>query len=190
MQGESSAVVKRRSRGPTDPDRRGRIARAAIAVVAEQGIEGLTHRKVAAAAGVPLGSTTYHYASLDELVAAALDHAAARSVAGLRAWERSLAPDADLAAALADFVVRSIGEKREDTVAEYNLYALALHRPQLRAAAVAWDDALAEVLCARTDPLTAQMIGVLLCGLLMQAVLRDDLLDRDHIEAQLRRAIS
>lgn len=179
----------RRGRGPTDPDRRARIASAAIAVVSSQGIEGLTHRKVAAEAGVPLGSTTYHFGSLDELVAAALDQAASRSVAALREWERSLAPDADLAAALADFVIRSTGEKRGDTVAEYNLYALALHRPHLRAAAVAWDDALAEVLCGRTDELTAKMLGVLLCGLIMQAVLRDDLLARADLEAQLRRAL-
>ena len=179
-----------RRRGPTDRDRRERIARAAIAVVAEQGIAGLTHRKVAAAAGVPLGSTTYHFATLDDLVAAALDEAAERSISELREWERTLAPDADLAVALADFVVRSIGEKRTDTMAEYNLYALALHRPHLRKAAVAWDDALADVLRARSDSLTGQMLGVLLCGLLMQAVLRDDLLDRAEIEAQLRRAIT
>ena len=179
-----------RRRGPTDRDRRDRIARAAIAVVAERGIDGLTHRKVAAAAGVPLGSTTYHFATLDDLVAAALDKAAERSVAELRAWEESLAPDTDLAEALAEFVLRSVGEKRADTMAEYNLYALALHRPQLRKAAVAWDDALADVLCARTDRLTGRMLSVLLCGLLMQAVLRDDLLDRADIEAQLRRALA
>ncbi|GAB3440396.1 TetR family transcriptional regulator [Actinophytocola sediminis] len=179
-----------RRRGPTDHDRRDRIARAAMLLIGERGIEGLTHRKVAAAAGVPLGSTTYHFATLDDLIAAVLDKAAERSVAGLRAWEQSLAPDADLAAALADFVFRSVTEKRADTMAEYNLYALALHRPRLREAAVAWDDALADVLCARTDPLTGQMLGILLCGLLMQAVLRDDLLDRAEIEAPLRRALA
>jgi TetR/AcrR family transcriptional regulator, regulator of biofilm formation and stress response len=179
----------RRGRGPTDPDRRDRIARAAITVVARQGIAGLTHRRVAAEAEVPLGSTTYHFATLDDLVAAALDKAAERSVAELRAWAEALPPDADLAEELAAFVVRSVGEKRADTMAEYNLYALALHRPQLRRAAVDWDDALADVLSARTDPLTGRMLGVLLCGLLMQAVLRDDPLTCAEIEAQIRRAL-
>ncbi|WP_423202135.1 TetR/AcrR family transcriptional regulator [Herbihabitans rhizosphaerae] len=179
-----------RRRGPTDPDRRDRIARAAIAVVAEQGIRKLSHRTVAAKAGVPLGSTTYHFATLDDLLAAALDKAAERSVAELRAWEQALSPDADLATALADFVLASIAERRAETMAEYNLYALALHRAHLRTAAVAWDDALADVLCARTDELTGRMLGVLLCGLLMQAVLREDPLARNDIEAQLRRALS
>lgn len=185
-----STATSRPGRGPTDPDRRDRIARAAIAVVGEQGVTKLSHRTVAARAGVPLGSTTYHFATLDDLIAAALDTAADRSVAELRAWEQGLAPDADLAAELADFVLASIGERRAETMAEYNLYALALHRPHLRGAAVAWDDALADVLCTRTDELTGRMLGVLLCGLLMQAVLRDDPLARKDIVAQLRRALA
>src|SRR3954454_22150107 len=55
-----------------DPHRRDRIARAAITVVAERGIAGLGHRAVAAEADVPLGSTTYHFATLDDLLVAAL----------------------------------------------------------------------------------------------------------------------
>lgn len=55
--------------------------------------------------------------------------------------------------------------------------------PRLRQAAVDWDDALAEVLAAR-------MLAVLLCGLLMQAVLRDVLPARADIEAVLSRALA
>jgi len=47
-----------------DPDRRQRIIDAAIAVVGERGIAGLSHRSVAAAADVPLGSTTAIAASM------------------------------------------------------------------------------------------------------------------------------
>nr|WP_246222483.1 TetR family transcriptional regulator [Phytoactinopolyspora limicola] len=179
----------RRGRGPTDPHRRDRIARAAIAVIAEHGVDGLTHRKVAAAAGVPLGSTTYHFATLDDLVAAALEKAAERSVAQLRAWERSLDPAADLARELAAFVIRSVRENRADTMAEYNLYALALHRPHLRQAAVDWDNALAEVLQARTDSLTGKMVAILLCGLLMQVVLVADVPDEKEIARLIDRAL-
>lgn len=190
MTAADGPAVKRRQRGPTDPGRRDRIARAAIDVIAEHGVEALTHRKVAAAAEVPLGSTTYHFGSLDDLVAAALKKAAERSVAELRAWESALDADAKLAPALADFVFDSVGERRQHTMAEYNLYALALHRPRLRKSAVDWDDALAEVICARTDPLTGQMIAALLCGLLMQAVMNDEQPPRAEIEALLERALA
>lgn len=185
----SESTPKRRTRGPNDPDRRIRIARAAITVIAEQGIDSLTHRAVAAAAGVPLGSTTYHFATLDDLVAVALDEAAHRSVDYLRAWERDLESDADLPAALADFVIGSLTEQREHTIAEYHLYALALQRPHLRSAAAAWDDALAELFISRTDPLTGRMIATLTCGLLMQAVLSDDIPSRAEIEEVFGRAL-
>lgn len=184
------STERKRTRGPNDPDRPARIARAAIAVIAEHGIDALTHRKVAAAAGVPLGSTTYHFASLDDLVAAALAEAAARSVAQLRAWESALPLDADLAQALAEFVISSVTEQRENTLAEYNLYAVALHRPNLRKAAADWDNALAELFIARTDPLTGQLIATLTCGLLMQAVLSEQTPTHAEIEALYRRALA
>lgn len=186
---EKTATGKRQ-RGPNDPDRPGRIARSALTVIAEQGIDGLTHRKVAAAAGVPLGSTTYYFASLDDLVAAALTEAADRSVEELRSWDARLPADVDLAAALADFVVASITEHREHTVAEYNLYAVALHRPNLRRAAAEWDNALAEVFIARTDPVTGQLIATLTCGLLMQAVLSEQAPPRADLDALFRRALA
>lgn len=181
--------VQTKKRGPTDPHRRDRIAEAVITVITEQGINALTHRRVAAAAGVPLGSTTYHFSTLDDLLGAAMAKAAERSVAELRSWEESLHESVDLATELAKFVVRSVSESRVNTMAEYNLYALALHRPHLREAAVDWDRALAEVLGKRTDPLTGQMLGVLLCGLLMQAVLTNEPPATDHVEALIRRAL-
>jgi AcrR family transcriptional regulator len=40
-------------------------------VIAEHGVTATTHRAIARAADVPLGSLTYHFASLTELLAAA-----------------------------------------------------------------------------------------------------------------------
>jgi DNA-binding transcriptional regulator YbjK len=172
-----------------DPDRRARIARAAIAVVAERGIDGLTHRAVAAAAGVPLGSTTYHFETLDDLLEVALRQAAEDNVARLRAWEQSLPPDTEFAAALAELVMGYVWEQYPDTVVEYDLYVAALHRPRLRAASAAWDDALIELFGSRTDPLTGRMLAGLFCGLLMQVALADPAPSYSDVEALFRRAV-
>src|SRR4051794_16559962 len=179
----------RRARGPGDPGRRERIAEAAIAVVAERGVEGVTHRAVAAAAGVPLGSTTYHFATLDDLLVVALGTAAERNVDRLRGWERDLAADADLAAALADLVTRALTEDRVQTVVEYELYVAALRRPPLRRASTAWDDALAELFAARTDPATGRLLAAAYCGLVMQALLVDPPPTRDEVYALFHRAL-
>lgn len=183
------APSARRKRGPGDPGRKGRIAKAAIAVINDEGVEALTHRKVAAQADVPLGSTTYYFKTLDDLLNAALLEATKASIAALNEWEAALPAEVDMASALADFVMQSIGPMRRSTLAEYNLYAVALHRPKLRKAAVDWDDAIAEVLKRRCDPATAKMAAVLLCGLVLQSVLRDDELRREEVEAVLQRAL-
>src|SRR5882672_1153022 len=59
---------RRRVRRAEPLPRREAILDAALAVIAERGTEQLTHRSVAEEAGVPLGSTTYYFASRDELV--------------------------------------------------------------------------------------------------------------------------
>src|SRR5699024_11595523 len=100
----------RRTRRPNDPHRPTRIARAAIRVIAQHGIEALTHRKVAAEADVPLGSTTYHFANLDDLISAALAEAADSNVSELREWIETLATDAILALAFADVVLVIVTE--------------------------------------------------------------------------------
>ncbi|SNR74915.1 transcriptional regulator, TetR family [Haloechinothrix alba] len=183
------ATTRKRGRGQNDPGRPGRIVRAAITVIAEHGVEALTHRKVAEAADVPLGSTTYYFTGLDQLVRAAMDEVARRSVAQLREWEQELPPDAALPTALADFVVASATEQRKYTIAEHNLYTVSLHRPDLRPAAAAWDDAFAESFIARTDSVTGRMLGTLTCGLQMQVVLRDEKPDRDKLAAFVHRAL-
>ncbi|MFI5606466.1 TetR/AcrR family transcriptional regulator [Amycolatopsis sp. NPDC051903] len=180
---------RRKLRGPNDPERRTRIAKAAIQVVAERGIDGLTHRAVAAAAGVPLGSTTYHFATLDDLLEVALHEAAANNVRELREWEQQLDPGADFVAALADLVMGYLNELYPHTVVEYDLYVAALHRPRLRPASAAWDDALIGLFGSRTDPLTGRLLAGLFCGLLMQAALADPPPARPEIEALFRRAI-
>lgn len=78
-----------------DPDRRQRIVDAAIRVVGAKGIAGLSHRSVAAEADVPLGSTTYHFKTLDDLLVAALRQANAGFV------PVPAVDDPDLAGALA-----------------------------------------------------------------------------------------
>jgi DNA-binding transcriptional regulator YbjK len=182
-------VSGRRGRGPNDPARRERIARAAIAVVAERGVEGVTHRAVAAAADVPLGSTTYHFATLDDLLVVALRTAAEANVARLRAWERDLPQDADLAAALADLVEQGLTVDRAQTVVEYELYVAALHRPPLRRASTAWDYALVELFASRTDRVTGELLAAAFCGLLMQALLADPPPARERVEAMFRHAL-
>ena len=56
-----------KARRQPDPGRRDRLIDVAIDVIADRGVAGATHRAVAEAADVPLGSTTYYFSTLDDL---------------------------------------------------------------------------------------------------------------------------
>ena len=56
-----------------DPERKDRIIEACLDVIAERGVAGTSHRVVAAAAGVPLGSMTYHFDGMADLLHQAFD---------------------------------------------------------------------------------------------------------------------
>jgi TetR/AcrR family transcriptional regulator, regulator of biofilm formation and stress response len=47
---------------------RAALRQAALDVASEYGVKGVTHRRVAAAASVALGSASYHYENIDELM--------------------------------------------------------------------------------------------------------------------------
>ena len=58
---------------PNDPGRRSRILEATLAVIRADGIDAASYRGIAAQAGVPLGSVTYYFATLEGLIVSALD---------------------------------------------------------------------------------------------------------------------
>ncbi|WP_102509465.1 TetR/AcrR family transcriptional regulator [Sanguibacter massiliensis] len=69
---------------PRGAARRDALVDAAVALVLEEGPAALTHRALAARAGLPLASTTYHFASLDEILGAVGARLAKRWQAAVR----------------------------------------------------------------------------------------------------------
>ncbi|MFF0046258.1 TetR/AcrR family transcriptional regulator [Streptomyces sp. NPDC005498] len=172
-----------------DPERRGRIIDAAIRVVGAKGIAGLSHRSVAAEADVPLGSTTYHFASLDELLIAALRRSNENFARAMRESEALLAPDADLAEALARLLGEWFSGGRGRPELEYELYLAALRRPALRPVAAEWTDGTAELLARRTDPATARALTALMDGICLQVLLTGGTYDAAYAREMLARII-
>ncbi|WP_030745087.1 TetR/AcrR family transcriptional regulator [Streptomyces sp. NRRL S-31] len=171
-----------------DPGRRRRIIDAAIRVVGRDGIAGLSHRTVAAEADVPLGSTTYHFATLEELLVDALRQANGN-------FGRVLAevlPDdgrGDLAADLARALGQWLGGERTGVELEYELYLAALRRPALRPVAAEWTERAAALLARRTDPVTARALLALLDGICLQVLLTGGSYDEKQARALLARLI-
>lgn len=156
-----------------DPDRKLRIARAALSVVAERGLEGLTVRAVAEAADVPLGSTTYHYASSEGLIEAALEMAIDQSSILMRKWLDSLPPDPDLPYELAARVVGTFGDEDQlrEVIVRQELYMAAMRRPNLRAKSVQWSQGYLDALSKYTDGAQARALALMCDGLVVQSLI-------------------
>lgn len=81
------------------------IVDATIALVREQGAAAVTHRAVAARAGTSLAATTYHFATLDDLLVAAFELLTDRTVAEVERFrDLVLAGHLDLVEAALDFI--------------------------------------------------------------------------------------
>ena len=172
-----------------DPERRRRIIDAAIRVVGEKGIAGLSHRTVAAEADVPLGSTTYHFKTLDDLLVAALRQANegfAKVIASRGALED---PHTDLAAELAGGMGEWLAGDRTGVELEYELYLAALRRPALRPVAAEWAEDVAALLASRTDPVTARALVAVMDGISLQVLLTDAPYDEPYAREVLARVL-
>jgi len=183
-----------------DPERRQRIIDAAIRIAELKGIDALSHRTVAAEAEVPLGSTTYHFASLDDLLVAALEQVTREPHSAMTDWEDVLAEVGRAPAGesqqgglpLADALTRLLEEYahggRGRIRLEYELYLAALRRPALQPVAAVWCDEMAEMIGRYTSDLaTARVLVALIDGLLLQLLLTDRPFDRTAVRAALAR---
>ncbi|WP_432199048.1 TetR/AcrR family transcriptional regulator [Streptomyces sp. bgisy027] len=172
-----------------DPERQQRIIDAAIRVVGERGIAGLSHRTVAAEADVPLGSTTYHFKTLDDLLVAALRQANEGFAKVIASRGGLQDPQTDLAAELAGWMGEWLAGDRTGVELEYELYLAALRRPALRPVAAEWAQDLAERVSHRTDPVTARALVALMDGICLQVLLTEVPYDEAYACDVLRRMI-
>jgi len=190
--------VETPKRAPRGAERRQLIVEAALAVIGRVGPDALTHRLVAAEAGVPLAATTYWFASKEALIVEAYASCADRDIAALEreataaaSWTR-----ANAAGKLARSLLGYLNEDRSMTIVDYGLWIEAARRPALRPISERWDTACqayyAAVLTAvggagsAHDP---RLFAAAVDGLLMNQLTSDHPEDEAGLTALLERLI-
>ena len=154
-----------------DPDRKARIVDAAIDVIAEHGVASTTHRRIAAAADVPLGSLTYHFDGLEDLLTQAFRRHAERMSRSYEAAFDGVSTRDQLIDAITDLIHGDADGDPRDWAVAYELYLAALREPALRTVTESWMRTSRAVLERFVDPTTARGIDALIEGLVMHKTL-------------------
>lgn len=133
---------------PRGAARREALLDAVLTIVAAQGTDAVTHRRVAEVAELPLASTTYWFQSREHLLTAAFELAAERDMARLAS---NVAEPSQPPLALAVSAIMGPGAStqtgtRSSLIATYALLLEAARRPVLRAASQRWTEAYLETI--------------------------------------------
>ncbi|KKO72001.1 TetR/AcrR family transcriptional regulator [Kerstersia gyiorum] len=158
-------------RGAGDPGRRDRLVDAALSIMLAQGVQGVSHRAVAAEAGVPLGSTTYYFRDLDALLIASIERLTQRRRIEMETWSADIASLDELLARLAELIVARLSRDRVETTLSYELHFLALRRPAFRFYSEASTQVLRDTLRQFADEKTTRALTLLVDGLVIDGLL-------------------
>jgi DNA-binding transcriptional regulator YbjK len=168
--------------------RRAQIIEATLAIVLRDGATGVTHRTVAKEAGITTSLTLYYFATLDDLLVAALTTVTDAYTERIR---QLIDTEADPLEGFAQLVAESAGPGRGRALAERELSTLAARRPVLRPAARRWRDNVADLARTQTDdPDLVEAFVALSDGLCTALLLDDQEADPAHIRSVLGKALA
>lgn len=171
----------------TDPERRDRIVDACFDVIAEAGVAGASARRIAQAADVPLGSITYHFSGMDELLRVAFERFADEVS---NHFEQRLADARNAQEAEQEviaLVTQDVVDTQRNLILTHELYTLAARRSAFREIADAWIARSRHALEHCFDPTTARLLDALLEGLTIRRALDSEPPHPDTVASAIRR---
>lgn len=154
-----------------DPDRKQRLIDATLEVITEHGAASTTHRKVAQAARVPLGSLTYHFKDLEELLSAAFAVLTDEMSKHLESALASADGKDQAREAVAHLISGPQGEPRPNFLWCCELNAVVAHHPAMRPLRDNWMTRNRLALEQHFDSNTSLMLLALIEGLTAHGVL-------------------
>ncbi len=165
-----------------------RILEAALEVIRTQGVDGLTHRAIAAQAQVSLGLTTYYFSDLEEIIEAAFELAMQRDTDFLRSWYDNLEPGSDIPDELTKLVFGYLSSQSENVYVYFVLVLAAVHRKQLQKRAFRWASFMTELFQEHFSTEAATAIATVYDGTLLRQAITGSVGTHEEIRESFRRA--
>jgi DNA-binding transcriptional regulator YbjK len=194
---EPNSGRRRQQRGE---ERRQALLEATLKIIEDEGLEGVTHRRVADAAGVPLAATTYYFSSKEDLMQAAMETLIARETANLKAigdlvvQARDLSVEEGVEAVIA-WQSELLRNHRNQRFAELELYLRVARTAPRPTDLPDWPHAFHEVAATLLDSMgvenaerEANAVVALIHGLVLHGLISKDPDYIDHVFAPAIRA--
>jgi DNA-binding transcriptional regulator YbjK len=187
---------------PKGERRREALTAAAAELLASGGFDAVRHRAVAEKAGLPLASTTYYFASLDELVIAAVERHGRDGLAQGRERLAALTDPVNDAELVELFLDQLLGPESRDggldaVLLRYEQLVGSGRRPYLaplmRTMRVEFDSLLAQILARgghHRDEAALRDLVALIDGAVISALIEAVPDPRAIARAELRRALT
>ena len=170
-----------------DPDRRSRIIDAALEVIAEVGVAGASHRKIAARADVSLGSMTYHFADMDDILQISFAKFADTIATRYEQWFLQASTIDEARAAVVGLIHADLLDSQRELVLTTELYTLAARKPEFCSLTRDWMARSRRALGRFFDEPTSHMLDALIEGLFIHAALDTVPHDRRRTAEAVRR---
>lgn len=139
----------------------------ALEVLARDGVAGITHRAIATAADVPLGSITYHFGTLDDIVHQAFEVHVDKLASRFEARLASCPDGRDIIDCIASAVTDDLAAHPDELAVTYELYGDAVRRPETRRLTQQWMERAQDALAEHFDRATARLLDVVIEGLMV-----------------------
>ena len=170
-----------RHRPPNDPLRRKRIIDAALVAIKQYGVSAVTHRRIAEIAEVPLGSLTYYFSGLDQIIGEAFKALASTVLSRFSTLLEQAVDTAHARAAIVDFLTSEHKQDQAELLAVFELYAGSIRHSELRSVVTDWMTGSRAAMERHFSPRQARALDALIEGVMIHNLANPGLISRDEI---------
>ncbi len=158
---------------------------AALAVLARDGVAGITHRAIGEAADVPLGSITYHFATLDDIVNQAFQAHVEKLATRFEDRLASCDAGGDLIECIVSAVTDDLAANPNELAVTYELYGDAVRRSDNKRITQRWMERAEDALSQHFDRATARLLDVVIEGVMVHMSIAAQPMAKDAVRALL-----
>jgi TetR/AcrR family transcriptional regulator, regulator of biofilm formation and stress response len=164
-----------------DPDRRDRIIDAALDVIAQYGVAGTTHRRVAQAADVPLGAMTYYFDGMEALLQEAFARLADTMTSQFSASMHAATTKEQARQVIIDWVCSAMWQSERNLVLVFEFTAFAAREVALRPQLQRWMGMSEGYLSQHFGASTAKVLDAFVDGVVMHNIMSDNHITREEV---------